>query len=78
MELDVVLTALALARHPKVPDLVEHAFGIGDFDFTGVACRGLLAWHGLPHLHLIWVGALDERGFDEMPPAAQDYIRGLN
>ncbi len=78
IELDVILSALALARHPKIPDLIEQVFAMGDFDFTGVASRALLAWHGLPGLFLIWIDGLDSPGFGQMPLPAQDYIRGVD
>ena len=51
---------------------------MGDFDFTGVASRALLAWHGLPELFLIWVDGLESLGFEQMPLPAQDYIRGVD
>lgn len=78
IELDVILSALALARHPEAPDLIERVIAMDDFDFTGVACRALLAWHGLPEVYLIWTGELDCRGFAKMPSPAQDYIRAVD
>ena len=78
LELNVVLYSLALARHPKAPAFIEYVFGMEDSDFVEVASRALLAWHGLPDLFLIWVDELDSLRFDEMPTAAQDYIRGVD
>ena len=78
VELNKVLFALALARHPKAPAFVEYVFGIEDSDFIEVACRALLAWHGLPDLFLIWVDKLYAKDFEQLPVTAQDYIRGVN
>ena len=78
LQLDPILTALALARHPKTLEEVEEVFAMGEFDFTGVASRALLAWHGMPELQLIWVGEMDRKNFDELPLAVQDYIRGVD
>ena len=78
IELDTILTTISLARHPKALEEIEEVFAMGEFDFTGVASRALLAWHGMPALYLVWVGELDGKNFDEQPPAVRDYIRGVD
>lgn len=78
IELDAILTAIALARHPKALEEIEAVFAMGEFDFTGVASRALLAWHGMPDLKLIWVGEMDRRNFAELPLPVQDYIRAVD
>jgi hypothetical protein len=78
IELDAILTTIALARHPKALEEVEEVFALGEFDFTGVASRALLAWHGMPELFLIWVDSVDSTNFDELPLPVQDYIRGVD
>jgi hypothetical protein len=78
IELDPILTAIALARHPKALEEVEEVFAMGEFDFTSVASRALLAWHGMPELQLIWAGEMDRENFDELPVPVQDYIRGVD
>lgn len=77
-ELDQVLYAMAMARHPKAPGFIEYVFGMDNSDFVALACRALLAWHGLPDLFLIWASECNSDEFEQMPVAAQDYIRGVD
>lgn len=77
-ETETLLSAMALARHPRALEEIEEVFAIGEFDLTGAACRALLAWHGMPEIFLIWVGEMDHKNFAEFPLSVQDYIRGVD